>query len=291
MSPSADPAGHFKVRTMTAAEVALALDWAAAEGWNPGRHDAPCFYAADPEGFFIGEWQGEPVACLSAVAYDDSAGFIGLYIVRPEFRGMGLGIRIWRHGMAYLGERNVGLDGVVALQANYRKAGFQLAWRNIRYQGTVQGASLATAPTSTVITPISTLPFEPLLAYDGSHFAAQRPRFLEAWIRQPETVALAAVQGGRICGYGVARHCQSGYKIGPLFADDALIADNLLRDIAARLPEQSVITLDVPETHPAAVDLAERHGMARVFETARMYTKGAPALPMPHIFGVTSFEL
>ncbi|HLA33082.1 MAG TPA: GNAT family N-acetyltransferase, partial [Pseudomonas sp.] len=31
---------------MTRAEVDLAIDWAAAEGWNPGLHDADCFYAA-----------------------------------------------------------------------------------------------------------------------------------------------------------------------------------------------------------------------------------------------------
>ena len=43
------------VRRMSEADLELALDWAAAEGWNPGLHDAHCFYAADPEGFFLGE--------------------------------------------------------------------------------------------------------------------------------------------------------------------------------------------------------------------------------------------
>ena len=40
------------LRRMTEADLALALEWAAAGGWNPGLHDANCFYAADPEGFF-----------------------------------------------------------------------------------------------------------------------------------------------------------------------------------------------------------------------------------------------
>ena len=40
------------VRKMAEADLALALEWAAAGGWNPGLHDANCFYAADPEGFF-----------------------------------------------------------------------------------------------------------------------------------------------------------------------------------------------------------------------------------------------
>ena len=33
--------------------------------------------------------------------------------------------------------RVIGLDGVVAQQENYRKSGFELAYANIRYGGTV----------------------------------------------------------------------------------------------------------------------------------------------------------
>jgi hypothetical protein len=52
-----------------------------------------------------------------------------------------------------------------------------------------------------------------------------------------------------------------------------------------------LLTLDIPESNPAAVALAERRGMTSVFETARMYTKEPPALPIEQVFGVTSFEL
>ena len=77
----------FVVRRMTAADLELALDWAAAEGWNPGLHDAHCFYAADPDGFFLGELDGVPVGSISAVRYGPGFGFLGLYIVKPERRG------------------------------------------------------------------------------------------------------------------------------------------------------------------------------------------------------------
>lgn len=128
-TPTPPIPGEFTVRVMTPAEISLSLDWAATEGWNPGKHDAQCFRAADPGGFFIGILRGEPIGCISAVAYDDAFGFIGLYIVKPEFRGMGFGLRLWQHAVAYLGNRNIGLDGVVAQQANYRKSGFRLAYR------------------------------------------------------------------------------------------------------------------------------------------------------------------
>jgi ribosomal protein S18 acetylase RimI-like enzyme len=105
---------RFQIRRMTQKEVAeIAVEWAAREGWNPGRHDAACFYAVDPQGFLIGELDGKPVAVISAVAYDDHFGFMGFYIVKPEFRGMGYGIQIWRAALDYLGSRNIGGDGVL----------------------------------------------------------------------------------------------------------------------------------------------------------------------------------
>jgi hypothetical protein len=51
------------------------------------------------------------------------------------------------------------------------------------------------------------------------------------------------------------------------------------------------IFLDTPEANPAAIELAKRHGMEPVFETARMYTKGSPAERIDRCFGVTTFEL
>ncbi|KVC44903.1 GNAT family N-acetyltransferase [Burkholderia diffusa] len=279
-----DRSEDFIVRTMSASEVAMSVEWAAAEGWNPGWHDAHCFREADPAGFFVGLWRGEPVACLAAVAYDEHFGFIGLYIVKPEFRGKGLGMRIWQHGMRYLGERNIGLDGVVAQQANYGKSGFRLAYRNIRYQGRVSGIGCAH------VAEAADVPFEQLLAYDRQCFPVARERFVSVWIAQPDAVALATIDAGRVAGYGVVRRCRAGCKIGPLFADDADVATGLFRALASRMPGEAIV-LDVPETNLAAVALAERHGMSSVFETARMYTKEAPAIAIDRVFGVTSFEL
>ena len=55
----------FSVRAMTRDEVDVAVDWAAAEGWNPGLHDAGAFHAADPDGFLAGALDGEMVASIS----------------------------------------------------------------------------------------------------------------------------------------------------------------------------------------------------------------------------------
>ncbi|MFM0056464.1 GNAT family N-acetyltransferase [Paraburkholderia phytofirmans] len=278
----------FVVRTMSAADVALAVEWAAQEGWNPGLHDAECFRAADPHGFFIGEWRGEPVACLSAVAYGKDFGFIGLYIVQPAFRGQGFGMRVWQHGMEYLRNRNVGLDGVVAQQANYRKSGFQLGYRNIRFQGVAQ--DIAQGEPYADLMHASALPFESLNNYDRQCFPAARERFLAAWLAQPGAMARVAVRDGQVVGYGVLRRCLTGCKIGPLFADNNEVAARLFSALTSSIAGE-VFFFDVPEINADAIALAERHGMTSVFETARMYTRERPAISIERVFGVTSFEL
>src|SRR6266568_5997206 len=123
------------IRTLRRGEIQLAIDWAAAEGWNPGLHDARCFHAADPEGFLVAEVDGVPVGCISAVAYGSGFGFIGLYIVVPAWRGRGIGLRLWAAAISRLSGRVIGLDGVPAQQENYRRSGFTLAWGNVRYAG------------------------------------------------------------------------------------------------------------------------------------------------------------
>ena len=128
---------------MRADEIALAADWAAAEGWNPGLNDAACFATVDAEGFLIGELDGKPAATISCVNYDDRFAFLGFYIVRPDLRGRGLGWRIWQAAIAHAGARTIGLDGVVAQQDNYRKSGFTLAYRNVRYGGRVAAGGRA----------------------------------------------------------------------------------------------------------------------------------------------------
>lgn len=241
-------------------------------------------FCCSPNGFFVGELDGELVGCLSAVSYGDSFGFIGLFIVKHKFRGKGIGTRIGGEGMAYLADHNIGLDGVVEQQSYYLRHGFRTAYRNLRYGG-VGGGSMPEG-----VVDISEVPFEKLLEYDTSMFPSPRPQFLKCWIDQPEGVALAVVKGSRVAGYGVIRQCQTGYKIGPLFADNEHVAENLFAALKSHVPGESIF-LDTPEVNPAAVELAERHHMHVIFQTVRMYSREEPSIPLRHTFGVTTFEL
>jgi acetyltransferase (GNAT) family protein len=56
------------------------------------------------------ELAGKPAGSISAVAYNAAYGFLGSYIVAPDYRGKGFCLKLWRTAMAHLNGRNVGLD-------------------------------------------------------------------------------------------------------------------------------------------------------------------------------------
>lgn len=276
---------ELTIRKIKLDEVDFFIAMAEKEGWNPGKCDGEAFYRTDPQGFFIAELSGEPVGCISAVAYDETFGFLGFYIVKPEFRRYGYGLRLFNTAMDYLGKRTIGGDGVVPMLPKYETLGFHIAYRNIRYESIGEGSSF---PNNAI--PLSEVPFSQLVQYDRTCFPVNREGFLREWIKMPNAFSYAIMEGDQLTGYGVIRSCQVGYKIGPLFANNAQIAETLFQTLSFKAKGVPIF-LDVPEVNPAALALVSRHKMKKVFETARIYNKEQPKISLQNIYGITSFEL
>jgi len=266
-------------------EMDLAVEMAAAEGWNPGIYDADCFYNSDPNGFFVGEHNNRIIAVKSAVRYGNEFGFMGFYIVAKEYRGGGYGLKIWKHAFNYLKDIVSGMDGVVEQQENYMKSGYRLAYRQNRFEGIgLEGRE------SEHIFDIEKIAFEKLFDYDSSIFPAKREKFLRCWIKQPESSTKVFERDGQIEGYGMIRKCRKGYKIGPLFAEDADIAENIFLSLLLHADGKEIY-LDVPEINLKGNEMIKKYNMKYVFETARMYNNGFPNDNPEKVFGVTTFEL
>jgi len=266
------------IRVLGLAEIETLLDWAATEGWNPGLDDARAFQAADPAGF-IGAFEGETlVAGISVVAYDATFGFLGLYICHPDHRGRGLGRAVWNAGMAHLGERTIGLDGVPAQQPNYRRMGFSAHYDTLRMTGVLEHAPAQ----SSIIAPL--VDISQLQALEQVCFPAERAAFLAAWIAPPHRT-MVATRNGHVCGYMVVRRCRSGQKIGPLFAEDMGVALDLIGSVAGSA------SIDVPAPQTKTLASLAQKGLTSQFRTARMYRGPAPAMDLSKVFGVTTLEL
>ena len=296
LDPTSDAArdlasGRFVIRTMDVTDMRrVPITWMRDAGWNPGLHDAETFLAADASGFLIGELDGQPIACVSAVRYDDHFGFMGCYIVDATFRGRGYGMAVHEAGRRHLAGCVQGGDGVLENVAKYERIGRVLAYRNARLEG-IRPEGLFR---DSRVVLLESVPWSGVLELDRECFPAARERFLRTWTSQPDAVSLAVPDPAaprRVLGYGVIRPCFVGWKIGPLFARNAEVADMLFRSLLASIPAGAPFWLDVAEPNAAAAAMADRFGMKEVFATARMYTGPAPQLRLDLVFGITTFEL
>jgi len=273
------------ITQMTRGEVDIALEWAQKEGWNPGLHDAECFYQADPTGFYAAKLNGEVIGTVSLVKYPVDYVFEGLYIIKPEYRGKGFGSQLQKYALDLCKDRNLGLDGVLSMEKRYADYGLKAAYNSTRYEGKADGQP------SKYCKPIEHGDFKDVAAYDKACFGFERASFLECWLFQKDhTSMLIRNSKSEVSGYGVIRKCHRGYKIGPLFCESEGEAELLYHSLTAAVKGETVY-LDVPEPNETGVQFAQIHSMLPVFSTLRMYSKAAPELPLNKIFGVTTFEL
>ncbi len=270
------------VRRMGRDDLDRVLDWAAAEGWNPGADDAAAFLAADPDGFFVKDVDGRSVAAVSVVNHSPEFAFLGLYICQPDFRGQGLGLEVWNAGMAHAGTRCVGLDGVPDQQSNYMRSGFTRHGRTTRYRGWLERGAQSDAGAHHP---------EDLLRADRNATGIDRKRFADTWFAGTPTRQTVPLRAGRSePAFATFRKCREGIKIGPFHAETAELAEAVLACVPANMAEGPAF-IDIPETAPRLAELVSARGFEPVFETARMYTGNPPRAQPPLYHAVATLEL
>jgi len=281
---------NLEIQQLNRNDLNILIDWASKEGWNPGKNDAAVFWNTDPAGFYGFFYEGNLIAAGAVISYSNEFGFMGLFIVKSEFRNSGIGRKLWYARRNILIQRlhknaPIGMDGVVAMQPFYKKGGFTIAFREERYE--FVGRKF---PLSEHISTIDWLDFEEIVHYDTSFFGCKRTQFLKGWLYMPESNAIQYKKNNEIVGYAVLRAADRGYKIGPLFANTAAIAEELFEYCLSMVPNQPVF-LDIPTINEEAVSLVKRYAGQYVFECARMYYGTVPNSNVNGIFGITTFEL
>ncbi len=284
-------------RPMEEAEVHQLVDWATAEGWDPGKHDADCFWQADPHGFLAMEIDGVLAGGGDIVRHNPKFGFMGLFIVKPEFRGKGFGRQLWFKRRDTLRARldadgTIGLDAVTNMIPFYAAGGFQPDTRHLRYQS---GENSSVAPANVKaaageLVPITQVDFADVHDMDERCFPGTREAFLQPWLNQPGAHSLAFVNNSQLQGYGVMRPCQVGWKLGPLHCNSPEVAAAMLPHFVS-LAGEGPVFIDAPENNPAATALCEQLGMNVVFECTRMYFGPTPRMDDAAIYGNTTLEL
>lgn len=273
---------------MRADETAILEEWAAAEGWNPGFGDLAFACGMDLDAFIALRDGHRLVGGGSIFRHNASTGFMGLFILHPSYRKRGLGTALWHWRRDRLIERlgpeaSIGMDGVLDMVPFYLKGGFREHHVNIRYQGFAQASDAAGC------IDLSEIETAQILALDHECFGSDRAEYMTAWLGRPGILAVGLAEGDRLTGFGIARPCRVGYKIGPLYARCPQQAGQLIDDLCNRLVGEQV-QIDTPDLNPDAEAIFRTRGWLPVFRCARLYLGQAPNARLDATYGVCSLE-
>ncbi|MGA8263411.1 MAG: GNAT family N-acetyltransferase, partial [Ignavibacteriaceae bacterium] len=263
--------------------------WAEEEGWNPGLIDIEVFWKTDPDGYYGYYYNNELIAGGSIVSYDKLFGFMGFFIVKPEYRSHGIGRKLWYQRRDKLISRlnkgaTIGMDGVIAMQPFYNKGGFEIEFRDERHERIGEGFEIDKS-----ISSIEEKNFDSILSYDKKCFGFSRPQFLIPWLKQSTVKTFKYVEDKKLKGFAVIRKANKGYKVCPLFADNPEIAEELYKACLNSVIGEPLY-IDIPMINQEAVALIKKYNTTYVFECARMYYGKPPDIEINKVFGITTFE-
>ena len=279
----------LKFRKLNLEGLKTLVQWAKEEGWNPGSNDAEVYWATDPDGFYGYFLEETLIAGGAIISYNNEFGFMGLFIVKPEYRADGIGRKLWYQRRDLLKSRlhpnsSIGMDGVVAMQPFYEKGGFNISFKDERYEKT--GVKFLV---DSNISNIKEEDLQEIINYDKLCFGFNRPQFLIPWMNLPQNKNFKYKENNQLKGFCIVRKVENGFKIGPLFADDAGIAEELYKASLNSVIGEALY-IDIPMINQEAVQIVHKYNAKYVFECARMYHGSAPQIDMNKVFGITTFE-
>lgn len=276
---------------MEKTDVALAMELKNIAGWNQTEKDWLGYLEFEPEGCFVAEVAGKRMGTATSIAYGNRFGWIGMVLVHPDARRLGLGSALLRRAIDYLQRRGVAcvkLDATPMGRKVYVPLGFKDEYELSRYEGVAPRTEEATAAGVQFLTEGD---LAAVVAFDAAAFGAERRAVIRSMSRRNlEYCFVARDDRGAVSGYLIARDGLNAVQLGPWIARDAVVADKLWRAFLRRVRGKRVF-VDVPHPNAPACALVEAHGFKVQRGFVRMFLgeNRHPGNPL-QVFGTSSAE-
>jgi creatinine amidohydrolase/Fe(II)-dependent formamide hydrolase-like protein/GNAT superfamily N-acetyltransferase len=272
--PRYSGAGGIATRPMTGEDIADGMRLKALAGWNQLEADWRLFLGASPQGCFAAVRNGRVVGTVATIVYPGKSGadvaWIGMVLVDPEFRRMGIGTLLLDRAIAALaGCPTIKLDATPAGKDVYDKRGFVDERKLTRFTHACLPAGPAAARPDIVA--LTQARLDEAIASDGGVFGADRGRVLRALAAGDRGHCL--VRGGRVAGYCLGRPGANLHQIGPVVADSLEDASALASAAFAGLVGRPVV-IDVPDEQQPFRSWLASLGFAQQRPFIRMHRGG-----------------
>lgn len=279
------------VRTATSyKEIQFFIDLGKDIGWSINdNYDAQRLYSADNDGVYIGELEGEKISSvIMAMHGKKELCHIGLFVVKPEFRGKGYGSKTWEYAWSKIPESCYAslCTAVTNMALKYEaRYGFKIAWKEFTYMCSAE--KIAALPSSSLNFTTKShreVDFNSLVQYDASVFGYERESFLTTLLAIPSNEGWVAFnQDGKLIGYLnlLREKGKLSWYVAPLYANNVSIACDLLKKAAQYVLQEgcdATLVISVPEVNEAAMNLVQPVSMEVLFEYVRMFARATPEI-------------
>ena len=276
---------------MQRADIPMANQLRDLAGWNQTERDWQGYLEFEPAGCFVAEVRGEAAGTATTIRYGDRVGWIGMVLVHPEQRRLGIGSLLLRQAIQYLeacGVRCIKLDATPLGRKVYVPLGFVDEYELSRYE--VAAPALGGGRPAQ-LAPYAAVDAAAVAALDAAAFGVPRPQVLAALgARDPELCFASRDAEGRLRGYLIARQGARAVQVGPWSAREADAAEQLLLACLGNVTGRTVF-VDVPARNAAGVELVKKYGFRVQRTLTRMFlgentSPGEPRL----VYGISSPE-
>jgi predicted N-acetyltransferase YhbS len=273
-------------------DIAAGMRLCVAAGWNQLEDDWKVFIESPGSGGVLAEREGRATGSAAFVRYGCESGgtlaWIAMMLVDPAERGAGIGGQLLEAALANVKNAEyIGLDATPLGAPLYRRFGFMSHGAVVRMKATIAAARFSSTAGRARKMNASDLP--EVLRRDRELFGADRGLLLKSLFeRAPECAWLLTGDTG-VRGYAFGRPGRLHYQLGPVVADDAGIAQELISRCFSEQDGRSFL-IDAPSIDQAWLAWLTSSGFAEERSFERMYLHGHAHRGLERQYAITGPE-
>jgi ribosomal protein S18 acetylase RimI-like enzyme len=261
---------EFKMRPMEQKDIPVGMRLKEIAKWNQLEQDWQLFLESSQTGSLVAEYEGKIVGTVTSVNYGKRFSWLGMLLVDPSIRRMGLGTKLLTEAMRLSADYGtIRLDATPAGKLVYDTLGYKDEFYLSRYE--IEKCDIISLPEPEQrCYKMTQNDIEQVIDFDQEIFGAPRPKILKALFSMEPSYAWVLRSGDHLTGYCLGRPGSNFEQIGPIVAYDFDAASCLLLHALKECDGEAVI-LDIPDDQKDFRSLVDKIGFSIQRPFIRMY--------------------
>ncbi|XP_035225523.1 uncharacterized protein LOC118198041 [Stegodyphus dumicola] len=218
--------------------------------------------------------------CAGVINHDNLA-FFGAYSVREEYRLLGIGLKIYTACMERIGARNTAGNAVPGKEELHRDK-FKIPivenkWKllvNEIYEDISPENLSDEVPNGIYVEHCRNSHLPLIYKYDFNLVGYRRDLAIKLTYEEEDTKSFVAIKDGECVGFGVIKKtCRGVHHLGPLYANDAAVAEAILKRLTMSAPEIKGLYMATVSNNAPANDFLKKLGSPTVEICARVFRR------------------